>query len=363
MRAWPADMPGELLAHRSSSKERPFQPDTSSGDEACLLDKVPHAQRSSRKKRWCVKNVKPASEPASTLKVSEYSVSHQTENWEATALAIFRKSGFVVVEDVLNDVQCREVLEVCNTVAKEMVGPDRAGNRGPGRYSFGTASSTGSILHERAIASNLLSHAGMILHPLLCNIFCCDEGKPQFSCYSGGGDFVLPGVEEYQPLHSDIQVNKSFSMKMPPPYLSVNFCVQALTAENGPIRMIPGKTDCDWRGKEPAEWRNSRLFPVPAGAALVRDVRTLHGGTPNVSERTRYLPSIEYVSTGFREAGRKDIFPAARSIPREIFNTLPKKMRRLCRDIVAEDPEPGNELEHVDPWTSPCWHGVKYRRM
>lgn len=349
MRAWPADMPGELLAHRSSSKERPFQPDTSSGDEACLLDKVPHAQRSSRKKRWCVKNVKPASEPASTLK--------------ATALAIFRKSGFVVVEDVLNDVQCREVLEVCNTVAKEMVGPDRAGNRGPGRYSFGTASSTGSILHERAIASNLLSHAGMILHPLLCNIFCCDEGKPQFSCYSGGGDFVLPGVEEYQPLHSDIQVNKSFSMKMPPPYLSVNFCVQALTAENGPIRMIPGKTDCDWRGKEPAEWRNSRLFPVPAGAALVRDVRTLHGGTPNVSERTRYLPSIEYVSTGFREAGRKDIFPAARSIPREIFNTLPKKMRRLCRDIVAEDPEPGSELEHVDPWTSPCWHGVKYRRM
>lgn len=361
MRPWPADMPGELVAHGSSRKERLFQPDPSSGDEACLPDKVPH---SSRKKRWRVKKVKSASEPASTLKVSEYTVSHQTNNWEATALAIFRKSGFVVVEDVLNDVQCREVLEVCNAVAKEMVGPHCAGNRGHGRYSFGWASSTGSILHERAIASNLLSHAGMILHPLLCSIFCCDEGKPQFSCYSGGGDFVLPGVEEYQPLHSDIQVNKSFSMKMPPPYLSVNFCVQALTAENGPIRMIPGKTDHDWTGrKEPAEWRNSRLFPVPAGAALVRDVRTLHGGTPNVSERTRYLPSIEYVSTGFKEARRKDMFPAVRSIPREIFNALPKKMRRLCRDIVAEEPEPGNELENVDPWKSPCWHGVKYRRM
>ena len=24
---------------------------------------------------------------------------------------------------------------------------------------------------------------------------------------------------------------------------------------------------------------------------------------------------------------------------------------------------PGNELENVDPWKSPCWHGVKYRRM
>ena len=160
----------------------------------------------------------------------------------------------------MTDVQCREVLEVCNAVAKEMVGPERAGNRGCGRYSFGWAPSTGSILHERAIASNLLSHAGMILHPLLCNIFCSDEGKPQFSCYSGGGDFVLPGVEEYQPLHSDIQVNKSFSMKMPPPYLSVNFCVQALTAEYGPIRMIPGKTDRDWTGrKEPAGSRSGRL--------------------------------------------------------------------------------------------------------
>jgi hypothetical protein len=26
-----------------------------------------------------------------------------------------------------------------------------------------------------------------------------------------------------------LQVNKSFSMKMPPPYLSVNFCVQELS--------------------------------------------------------------------------------------------------------------------------------------
>ena len=106
-----------------------------------------------------MKNVKPASEPASTLTVSEYTVSHQTDNWEATALAIFKKSGFVVVEDVLNDVQCREVLEVCNAVAKEMVGPERAGNRGCGRYSFGWVPSTGSILHERTIASNWLSHA------------------------------------------------------------------------------------------------------------------------------------------------------------------------------------------------------------
>ena len=30
--------------------------------------------------------------------------------------------------------------------------------------------------------------------------------RSDFHCYSGGGDFVLPGVEEYQKLHSDMQV-------------------------------------------------------------------------------------------------------------------------------------------------------------
>ena len=38
-----------------------------------------------------------------------------------------------------------------------------------------------------------------------------------------------------------------------------------------------------WTVSPHPRWKLSRLFPVPAGTALVRDVRILHGGTPNVS--------------------------------------------------------------------------------
>lgn len=80
-----------------------------------------------------------------------------------------------------------------------------------------------------------------------------------------GGDLFVRGVQEYQFLHGDMrdmQMNPDDVM-MPPPFLLVNFCVQALTT-NGRIRMVPGKTELDWdrRTEEPAEWRHSRLFPV-----------------------------------------------------------------------------------------------------
>ena len=53
-----------------------------------------------------------------------------------------------------------------------------------------------------------------------------------------------------------------------------------------------------------ASWRLSTLCPVPKGAALLRDVRLLHGGTPNSSDTTRFLPSVEFMSGRFVEANR-----------------------------------------------------------
>ena len=45
-----------------------------------------------------------------------------------------------------------------------------------------------------------------------------------------------------------------------------------------------------------AEWmRLSTLCPVPAGAAVLRDARAWHGGTPNLTRnQTRALPNVEY---------------------------------------------------------------------
>ena len=144
-------------------------------------------------------------------------------------------------------------------------------------------------------------------------------------CYSGGGDFVLPGVEEYQILHGDMQMNPD-DVRMPPPFLSVNFCVQALTSFN-------------------------------------RDVRILHGGTPNWSEQTRYLPSIEYVSGELRAEKDPEMFPPSRSIPWYVYETLPERVQHLCQELVAEKADPGcPDPDDRKPWESIYWHGAQFRR-
>lgn len=301
----------------------------------------------------------------STLDVAKYMISCKTRCWETQALDIFRAAGFVVISEVLSEHQCQEVLSACEEVAAQIVGPEQWGNRSNrGRYSFGVASSTGSILHVPEIAGNLLVQAGLVLHPLLEEIFSKD-GKADFLCYSGGGDFVLPGVKDYQFLHGDMPMAPGDD-RMPPPFLSVNFCVQPLTALNGPIRLVPGKTERDWdrRKEEPPEWRSSRLFPCPAGAALLRDVRILHAGTPNWSAATRFLPSIEYISGGLRATQDEAMFPPSRCIPRGLYETLPEPIQILCRELVAEQgSEPENEdSENLKPWQSRYWHGVTYER-
>lgn len=276
--------------------------------------------------------------PETLLEVSEFTTSCEGPGWEDNAFELFATHGFVVVEGVLKLHQYAAVLRDCERVAGKMVGPERRGNRGPGRYSFGIASSTGSMLHEPSFTRHLLDHGSTVLRPLLERIFEGGE-RPGFLCLSSGGDFVLDRVPTHQDLHADIQVTKAHNLHLPPPLLSVNFCVQAITELNGPMRIVPGtqQGSSALPEKEPDEWRQSRLCPLPAGAAILRDVRTLHGGTPNLSDRARYLPSIEYVSADFRAMGRRDKFPPRRCLPGKLFQRLPPDVQELCEELVVPD--------------------------
>lgn len=282
-----------------------------------------------------VEPIVPLYGPRSTLDVTKYSVSCNEFDWACRAYEIFEDSGFVIVEDVLDLVQCQEVVMECESLAEQIVCPSRrSGNRGPGRYSMGIASSTGSVLHLPSFARVLLDYGGQLLHSLLELIF--DSGrKPGFHCIGGGGDFVVSRVLTHQYLHSDIQVASKHNVKMPPPQVSVNFCVQELTSHNGPTRIVPRTQLTRAPKKEPPEWKHSRLCPVPAGAALVRDIRVLHGGTPNDSCRNRYLPSIEFVSADFRFSNRHDRFPPRKCLPSDLYDELSPKMQLLCQELVA----------------------------
>ena len=47
--------------------------------------------------------------------------------------------------------------------------------------------------------------------------------------------------------------------------------------------------------------RESKLFPLNVGAAVIRDLRLWHGGTPNVSGLTRLFPNVELHSASYAE--------------------------------------------------------------
>ena len=178
----------------------------------------------------------------STLDVISYSITWGSTGWVDDALKIFPDHGFVVVHNTLEADQCQDVLQDCQQAAEKIVRPQgtgERGNRGPGRYSFGVASTTGGMLHLENFSKHLLDSACSKLHPLLDNIF-RGGSRSGFVCTGGGGDFVLGDTASDQTIHSDLQVAESCDVRMPPPMLSINFTVQELTCMNGPTRMIPG---------------------------------------------------------------------------------------------------------------------------
>jgi len=257
--------------------------------------------------------------------------------WAREAAHIFLKNGFVVLNNTITPSQAAHVLRDCMDAARRIVDEERpSGNRhGGARYSFGkSCGSTCSMLHLESFARHLLDNRAVLkLMRALASLsdqeaYNDHSTEPtRFKCISAGGDFVLAGERRFQAMHSDLnQVASVLNVKMPPPLVAVNYCVQAITPDNGPMRMLPGTQLKQglWakNPKEPAEWRRKRLFPLPEGAAIVRDVRTLHSGSPNFSPSCRFLPAVEFASTSFLATPRGRSYLCQKSLPRSIYETL-----------------------------------------
>ena len=161
-----------------------------------------------------------------------------------------------------------------------------------------------------------------------------DSPRVERRCVGASGDFALPGTLRFQALHSDMSFRKSLNVQMPPPLISANFVVQPLTAMNGPMRLVPGLWNHAAPEPEAGDMKRQRLYPVPAGAVLLRDVRVLHGGTPNFSQEVRFLPSILLCSGAAAAAGRfKQDWP---TLPRQLFDTLRSDVQALCENLIGE---------------------------
>ena len=261
---------------------------------------------------------------------------------------VFRRDGFVVVTDVLGADQVATLKAGCDEVIGEVlaVDPDRTGNRGSHRYSFGSASITGSQLHRPAWQM-------LVDLPVLDSIVTAIFGTDEYLLRGASGDFCLPGAVRYQPLHSDVRDWESaettpFSTfhdprgivtlrELPPPYVCVNFLTVDATPLNGPTRQIPGsqhsREPFPTLDEEPEWMRLSTVCPAPAGSVLIRDVRAWHGGTPNVSDEARSIPNVEFAAPWYRDgSGRPAISHAD-------HRRLSDRAQQLTRHHVADSSE------------------------
>lgn len=255
----------------------------------------------------------------------------------------FRRDGFVMVGDILTADQVDILAAGCGEVIEEILAldTDNRGNRGSGRYSFGGSSLTRNQLHRPAWQMLLeISKVWTLLDALF--------ESPNYILRSASGDFCLPDTREYQPLHSDVNewqgTGKSLfssyhdprgqiSLRdLPCPYICVNFLPQDVTRLNGPTRQIPGtqnsRAPIPNLEDEPEWMRLSTVCPAPAGSIMIRDVRAWHGGTPNLSDKVRSIPNLEFYAPWFRE-------PMVPGIAHQDFLNLSDRAQSLTRHLVA----------------------------
>ena len=261
------------------------------------------------------------------------------------AVRIFHRDGFVVIRDALTPEQLAFLKAGVDDAMRQIVAldPERHGNRGSHRYSFGGSSRTRSMLHtpEWQMLVDLPT-----VTPIVSAIFASSD----YMLRAASGDFCLPGAMGYQPLHSDMRDRaaeadttpfSSFhdprghlsTRDLPCPYVCVNFLTVDATPLNGPTRQIPGsqhsRAPIPTLDEEPEWMRLSTVCPAPAGSVQIRDVRAWHGGTPNVSDHARAIPNLEFYAPWFRE-------PIIPGVTRADHQRLTPHAQRLTRFLVAD---------------------------
>ena len=244
------------------------------------------------------------------------------------AAAILHRDGFVCLKDVFTPGQLRYAQAGAARVIQEQTDadPERKGNRGHHRYSFGHQT------HNPEWCM-LVDLPGVVA--VLDKVF----GNQDYTCTGAGGDYSLPKAERHS-LHADTgefmhdPLNWVSHKDLPPFFIVVNFTMVDFTVENGAIRFIP----CTHRSRatipglaDEPEWMQNNHLCAPAGTAIVRDVRCWHGGTPNISNQVRPMTSAGYVPNWFRPE-----WAESKVMPRALYEKLSPRGKKLCRYIVKD---------------------------
>jgi ectoine hydroxylase-related dioxygenase (phytanoyl-CoA dioxygenase family) len=232
--------------------------------------------------------------------------------------ADFERDGFVLLRDHFP----RATLDAWRTAFEPLFTPHEAaaraegtsGNRGPGRYYV------------------TLPFEGLFADPAIF----CDEDVIGVVERIAGADPVMCQLatdtpvrgSDFQDWHRDTPPLFDNFPETPSFQLALNFPLVDVTEENGSLdttrgthRMtreaaLAGLAD----GTHPAE-----RVPMQLGDVMIRDVRGLHRGTPNLSATPRPMVVIGYSRAWyFRPEVRVEV-------PRDVFAALPARAKRLLR--------------------------------
>lgn len=119
-------------------------------------------------------------------------------------------------------------------------------------------------------------------------------------------------AKEDQPYHMDcshfhpIEAIKKFGSPGPPIQLIVNTYLQDTDESNGSFEIVPGShlfTDflIDEEGIIEKEYiPNTIKCNLPKGSVIIRDKRTWHRGTKNLSENVRYMVGTSYTMNWYK---------------------------------------------------------------
>lgn len=244
----------------------------------------------------------------------------------AEAAKVFHRDGFVVLKGVLSPEQVKFMSGGVDRVIAEQTGadPERKGNRGHHRYSFGNR-----VMHpEWAMLCDLPGVLGMI-----------DAiwGSKDYTCTGAGGDYSLP-TAEIQPLHQDMgdfyndPWREVTFQDGPTGFIVVNFLATPFNRVNGAIRFVP----CTHRSRAPVPtleeeptWMRNNIICGEPGDAIVRDVRCWHGGTANNSTKPRVMTSAGYMAPWRRAIEHSEL-------PRALYDKMSERGQQLCRLIVGK---------------------------
>lgn len=242
---------------------------------------------------------------------SELPIFSSAENAAGAAQAILSE-GWAVLRGALSDPLLTALREACSRAALDLLArdPQRVGNRGPRRYSWGGASTSHHMVHLTPWAQLLdVDSVVKVLEALF----------GEYVAIGGGGDFVLGETDTHQRLHVDLQLEAMYASPAPAA-LVANFVVSDISCQDGPVRLVPKTQQMPLASQLSKDWgyathlqkesyilshaNLSYVFacPLKPGDVLLRDMRLWHGGSPNLGADPRYLPSAEFLSRHYAEA-------------------------------------------------------------